>query len=330
MNLTVEQIKKILRNWSIENITKIKKSEKGNVNHNWIIITKNKKYILRRLHDEYSKKDVKFEIKYLNYLKEVNFPYEIPSLIKTLENEQFIKTKEGFFLMYGYIKGAHNNKKNIKVLAEIAKMSAIYHNMLEKSKLDNEKKPIFSYNKYQMKIEFEKYIKNMPNNERGKKEIFIQESKKLIPLLKSLNGKIYNSLKKYPIHRDLNPENVLWRKNRIIAIIDFDNVSHTKDAFIRDIAIIFQYYCSDKKRNFFPNKARQFIEEYKKYRSLSKKEISIIPDLLISTYLEDFGYAYWMLVHDPKRAKLNRLKKYSNAAQKIFKNRENIIAEITS
>ena len=45
---------------------------------------------------------------------------------------------------------------------------------------------------------------------------------KLIPLLKGLNVKEYSKLKKYPLHRDINPENTLWKNKKLVGIIDFD------------------------------------------------------------------------------------------------------------
>jgi Ser/Thr protein kinase RdoA (MazF antagonist) len=89
-----------------------------------------------------------------------------------------------------------------------------------------------------------------------------------------------------------------------------------------------QYYCSNKQRILNVKKAKLFLKEYMKFRKLSKKEIEILPDIITAVCIEDFAYAYWLLINDPLRAKFYRLKKYSRAAQWYYKNRNNLIKEL--
>lgn len=74
--------------------------------------------------------------------------------------------------------------------------------------------------------------------------------------------------------------------------------------------------------------AKFFLKEYKKYRQSSDEEIGFLPDIIIAGSIEDFGYAYWMLVNDPKRAKLYRLKLYSKIAQWCHKNKQEILEKL--
>jgi len=327
MNLSEKDIEYILKEWNVTPI-EFKKAEKGNVNHNWIIKTKDAKYILRKVHNEYKQQDLEFELNYLTYLKDCNFPYEIPFPISTTSKNSFIKTKKGYFYLYKFIEGNINENQDEESLKQIALMLSKYHEILKNSNFVNNKPQIEDYNRKTLLKEFDEYEKGTEIKSE-KKEIFLKELNKIIPILEKLDTKIYNSLKKYPIHRDLNPENLIWRDNKLIGVIDFDNVSHTNDALIRDIAIIMQYFCSYKRKKLDLTKAKFFIEEYKKNSQLTKEEVSIIPDIITATYIEDFGYTYWMLINDPKRAKLSRLRKYSNAAQWHFKNRNKIIGELT-
>lgn len=320
-------LNKILNNWSLPKVTKIKKAKKGNVNHNWIIETKKKKFVLRKVHQDYKPKNLEFELNYLDKLKE-KLPCSVPHPIKTKNLKNFIINKEGLFWLYEYIEGIQKSKYGRKELSEIARITAKYHLVLEKLNLDNKVNELKSYNKKNMQKEFSQYLRKIPKNKNKERVIFLKNAKNLLEILDNLDESSYNSLNKYPIHRDLNPENLLWEKEKITAIIDFDNVSHVKDALIRDLAVIMQYFCSDKNRNFILKKAKFLLNEYIRYKPLTKKEIKIIPDLLISTYIEDFGYAYWMSIHDEKRSKKNRMEKYSRAALKILAKKDSIIKEL--
>ena len=155
----------------------------------------------------------------------------------------------------------------------------------------------------------------------------MDENLKLLPLLKKLDIINYSQLKKYPIHRDMGPENVLWKGDKIIGVIDFDNVSELNDAFIKDVVIILQYCCIHKNKLDI-SKAKFFLEEYQKYRPLSKKEISLIPNILVAAFIEDFSYNFWLIINNPKKGKPTRIKSYSTIAQNIFNNKGLIIKNL--
>jgi len=323
-----EKIEDIVSDWDIGKIISYQKAKKGVCNTNWILKTTKGKYILRNLAKFKKRGELKFELNYLNYLKKNNFPYKIPSPIKTKSNKFFIKINKDYFWLYEFIEGKEIKRFSYHELKEIAKMMADYHRIIKKSKLDN-KKHYSPFAKNEILKEILSFRKKITKNKkRGQKEsIFLNESKKLIPLLKSLDSKTYSKLAKYPIHRDINPENTLWKNGKLIGIIDFENVSEIKETFIKDISGMLQYSCRDKKSNYKTDLelARFFIKEYKKYHKLSTEEISLIPDIIIAGAIEDFSYSYWMLLNDTERAKLYRLKLYSKVAQWHNKNKEYII-----
>jgi hypothetical protein len=66
------------------------------------------------------------------------------------------------------------------------------------------------------------------------------------------------------------------------------------------------------------------LGEYRKHHKLSDDEVRFIPDVIAAGSIEDFSYAYWMLVNGPKRARLYRLRLYSKVAQWNNRNRDKI------
>jgi len=325
MQLSKKQIEKILNNWNLGKLKNFKKAEKGVVNHNWIITTNKGKYVLRGVVFFRKLKDVKFELKYLEYLKNKRFPYKIPAPILTKNKKLFIKIGKNYFWVYKFIEGRIIKTFDKQNLKECAKMMAIYHKIIEKSNLNNKKGNGDVFNRKPVLNELQGFYNNiLKKSKQDKKEkIFLKEASILIPLLKRLDGKDYSKIKKYPLHRDINPENTLWKNEKLVGIIDFENVSTLNDTIIKDIAGMLQYSCRDKKHKHKLDLelAEFFIKEYKKYHPLSKKEIEFLPDIITAGSIEDFSYVYWMLLNDPKRAKLYRLKLYSKVAQWYNKNK---------
>ncbi len=237
--------------------------------------------------------------------------------IKNKEGKRVVDREGSYFWIYEFIDGRDIKRFGYPELKECAKMMASYHKIIEKSGLNNNtscsdfaKKEVLE----EIRL-FRKNIGNLPKDKKGK--IFLKESEKLTKLFESLDVNDYSKLKKYPLHRDINPENTLWINKKLVGVIDFENVGEIKDTLIKDIAGMLQYSCRDRKNKYKLDLklVKFFLKEYKKYHSLSKKEISFIPSLIIAGAIEDFSYSYWMLLNDPERAKLSRLKLYSNVAQ---------------
>ena len=317
--LNKSNIKKILSNWNIGKILNYRKATKGLVSNNWIIKTNKGKFILKN-----PEKDINltFELNYLIKLKEGKFPYQIPNPILTKSNLKWIKINNKIFWLYQFIYGRQiqedNNTK--EEISEIAIMVSKYHNLLGKLKLSNKAKT----NDLKLVLsKIKKHINQIQKPKDKKDKIFIEESNKIIPILNSINSKFYNTLKKYPIHADLNPENLIWKKDKLKGIIDFENVSKKVAPFLKDIAIILMYSCSLNQR-LNVDKAITFLKKYQKYRLLSKQEIGTIPDTIITSYADFFAYSYWLLVNDPKRSNIKYLKENSSALLWYNKNKDKI------
>jgi homoserine kinase type II len=326
------EIKTILENWDIGELVSCRLAEKGVVNINWIIKTTRGKYILRKVVHVTKVGDLEFELDYMTYLKEHNFPYRIPAPITTKNDRDFVNFNDSYFWLYEYIEGRDIKRFSYSELRECARMMAIYHRMIESSGLDNKKGSGDVFNRKAVLKELEKFRTQILEKDRQdrKDRIFLKESSILIPLMRSLDGREYLRFPRYPLHRDINPENTLWKNKKLVGLIDFENVSTMNDTVIKDISVMLQYSCRDRKQKYKLDLklAKFFLGEYKRYRQLSDKEIEFLPDIITAGSIEDFSYAYWMLVNDPKRARLYRLKLYSQTAQWYQKNKREIISNL--
>jgi homoserine kinase type II len=327
------EIKAILENWDVGSLVSCRRLEKGVVNVNWIVKTSQEKYVLRKVTHFMKIEDLKFELNYLAYLKEHGFHYKIPVPIMTKNKENFLNFRGSYFWLYEYIEGRYIERFGYSELRECARMMAIYHKIVASSGLDNKHgSEVFNRKSVLKELEmFRAQIQEKDKQDR-KERIFLKESSILIPLMKSLDGREYSKFPKYPLHRDINPENILWKNKKLVGLIDFENIGTMNDTVIKDISVMLQYSCRDRKQKHKLDLrlAKFFLNEYKKHRQLTDKEIQFLPDVITAGTIEDFDYAYWMLVNDPKRAKLYRLKLYSKTAQWYSKNKQEIIKKLTN
>jgi homoserine kinase type II len=327
-------IEALLKNWNIGDLISHEQARKGVVNINWILRTTKGRYVLRKVAQSTKTSDLKFGLDYLIYLQEHGFPYRIPAPIGAKNGEFVLGFKGSRFWIYKYIEGRNLKRFGYSELKECARMMAIYHRMVESSGLDNRKGSGEVFNRRPVLKELEGFRAQILKMDRlsRRDQIFLKESLILIPLVRKLNGREYSKLPRYPLHRDINPENTLWKNKKLVGLIDFENVGTMNDTVVKDISTMLQYSCRDKKhkRKLDVKLANFFLREYKKYHQLSDREIAFIPDITTAGSIEDFGYAYWMLVNDPGRAKLYRLKLYSQIAQWYYKNKAEIIKKLTS
>lgn len=326
------EIRTLLENWDIGKLVGCERAEKGVANINWIARTSHGKYVLRKIMHSKKTKDLKFELDYLICLKEHNFPYSVPVPIKTKNKDDFLKFRGSYFWLYEYIEGRTIERFGYSELRECAKMMATYHKIVAGSGLDN-KRGSEVFNRKPVLKELAMFRAQIQEKDkRGRKDrIFLKESLTLIPLMKSLDGREYSRFPRYPLHRDINPENVLWKNKKLVGLIDFENTGTMNETLIKDVSVMLQYSCRDRKHKHKLDLklARFFLREYKKHHPLSNEEIAYLPDIITAGFIEDFSYAYWMLVNDPKRAKLYRLKLYSRSAQWYHKNKQEIIERLS-
>jgi homoserine kinase type II len=325
MKISNKEIKEIVSNWNIKKIKKIKFSGYGEVNYNWLIETEKEKYFLRRFEGSRSLKDLNFEINYLKTLQRNDFSYKTPNPCKTKKGKYVIKFQEKYYWLDNFIKGKIKKRLRKNELKQIAEMLSQYHNILESLNLRCDKEDNKDMSANSVLKEIKSFINKLKKNKKltAVEKIYLHETKKIIPILRNIQIKEYSKLKKYAIHRDLNPENLLWRGNRLSGVLDFENVSQGNDCFIKDICVIFQYGASKKNRLNIA-KAKFFINEYKKYRKLENREIKLIPEIMAAGYIEDFEYQYWKVENDKGRATPQRLKIYSEAAQLFWKNKDKL------
>jgi Ser/Thr protein kinase RdoA (MazF antagonist) len=127
--------------WNIGQVAACRLVKRGEVNRNFILTTSRGKYILREVSHIHHKSpsDLEFELAYLHYLKAAGFPYSIPSVVPTTNRSSFVAVQGHYYWLYKFLEGTVVSRLNESRQAQLARMMATYHSLIERSnpKMEN-------------------------------------------------------------------------------------------------------------------------------------------------------------------------------------------------
>ena len=252
------EFKKYLKNYSLGDLNYFKGIDEGIENTNYFFRTKSKKYILtiyeNKITERIKEKNLSFFIELTNFLRKRKFP--CPEILYNNNNKQLNSYKNKQFTIINFVEGKVAKKINIKHCYKLGIALATLHKKTLKFK--KKRKNDFSLN------EWSQLIKK------------IKLSKKISLLLKKEIKYIKeNWPKKLPagiIHGDLFPDNVFFKNNNIIGIIDLSNAC--TDFLCYDLSICINAWCYDKKLNI--NKMINLIKGYNSIRKMKMQEINYL------------------------------------------------------
>lgn len=294
---STEKLTRIASAWDVGNIESISALSKEDINTHWLVQTSEGRFILQQRKFAIDKRDLLFEIKYIHCLKNNLFPYELPMILLTTEGEPLQGYEENYYILYKYIDGEYRSIFNSLELDEVAFMMANYHNILLKVQLDNDQHYSDIYQKNALIEELLTYqqFANKTVKPTAINEFVRLQSPKLLHIIETLNTKNISLLPLYAIHRDLTPKNLLWKKNQLIGLLDFENVSNAHDPFIKDLAVLVNHYCKNTEKSYETdfNKAKYILQQYSYTRPLSIVEITLLPEFLVADSIENLCYQLW-------------------------------------
>ena len=295
MKLTKKELQKIADMYCLGKIKKFSLIDNGLVNYNFFIKTDAGKFIARVLGKSVNKGYLQrkvTEIKVLNYLGKESIPYITPKLIKNNLNEFITSFRKSAIYVYHYINGNQVKKLNNVKIKEIAKGLALYHKVISKIPIKTDKKSVSDLSWLVRKYGLMKKVKPKNRLDRLMKQnfnIFDTQLRKSIV--------IRYKEKPILIHGDFQQGNLLFSGDKLVAILDFDNVDWSWK--VKDIAICIKRVClSDGYLN--QRKINLVTEEYRKHYPLSKNDIAMIKPMILHNYCIVFWWAYNGQMKDAK------------------------------
>jgi len=257
--LIKKDISSLINNYQINKIEKFQGIKKGIENTNYLLKTKQNKFILTIFEKRVKKKDLPF---FMNLMEKLNHKKIIcPKPLRTKKGTHITNIKTKSACIVTFLEGKDKTILNNKNCFDVGKNIAKFHKVTTKLKL---------YRQNSMSI----------HRLNGLLKTIKFKSNQITPNLKNtLNLCLKDIKNKWPnlpqgiIHGDLFIDNIFFNKNKFSGFIDFYFSSN--DYLIYEIAICINALCFDKKKNKFvmnSSKIKNLINGYESIRTLSKKE----------------------------------------------------------
>jgi homoserine kinase type II len=249
----------INKQFGIEEITSFQGIKKGIENTNYLLKSKNKKFILTIFEKRVSNKEIPFFMKLMDKLN--NSKINCPKPLKNNDGKYLIKLKNKTACIVSFLKGKDKNKLDLKNCFEVGKIIAQMHLVTKNINLSRKNSmgiknldPLLKSIKFRSN-KFSNLEKFLANN--------LNEIKKNWP----------KKLPKGIIHGDLFIDNIFFNKNKLSGIIDFYFAAN--DYFMYEIAICINALCFDNKKSKFEinkQKIKSLIQGYESIKKISLKE----------------------------------------------------------
>jgi Ser/Thr protein kinase RdoA (MazF antagonist) len=294
MKLTKKDILEIAKKFNLGIVRDYKIIKGGLVNYNYFLRTDKSRYILRGIRDNNAKglKHLRLQFKIFNYLSKKEFPYLIPQPLKA-DNNEIVEIRGKMVWVYGMIKGQNRKEPNLLQIKQMAVALATYHKFIKGLKGEH----IHDDAERRIRSGFKKMKEINVKNETDKLALKYRDYFENI--YKSLN-KTNNGTNKLFLHGDFDSSNVLFDKGKLVAIIDFDDVSY--EPRIYDISVTIRDSCCTRGK-FDIKKAKVLLKEYEKISKLSKKEKNRIIPLMLHANVDFFVWAYNFMKKEPENKK---------------------------
>ena len=279
----------INKNFEDKKFISFKGIKKGIENTNYLLRSKNKKYILTIFEKRVTKKEIPFFIKLMDKLHASNI--NCPKPLRNTNGKYLIKLKNKTACIVTFLNGKDKKTLNIKNCYDVGKTVGEMHSSIKKIKL---------YRKNSMGI------KNLGPLFKSIKF----KTKKFTKIEKFLKKNFSDIKKKWPkklpsgiIHGDLFIDNIFFKKNKISGIIDFYFAAN--DYFMYEIAICINALCFDKKNPQFKlnkKKVKNLIKGYESIRKISLKEKKSLNILCRAAAMRYFLTRLYDYTNTPKTA----------------------------
>ena len=252
-------ISSINKKFDIEEIISFQGIKKGIENTNYLLKSKNKKFILTIFEKRVSNKEIPFFMKLMDKLN--NSKINCPKPLKNNNGKYLIKLKNKTACIVSFLKGKDKNKLNLKNCFEVGKIIAQMHLVTKNINLSR---------KNSMGI---KNLDPLLKSIKFRSNKFSNLEKFLASNLNEIKKNWPKKLPKGIIHGDLFIDNIFFNKNKLSGIIDFYFAAN--DYFMYEIAICINALCFDNKKSKFEinkQKIKSLIQGYESIKKISLKE----------------------------------------------------------
>ena len=287
--ISKKDISLINKKFNIENLKSFKGIKQGIENTNYLLKSKNSKFILTIFEKRVLKKEIPFFINLMDRLSSLGV--NCPKPLKNKNGKFLINIQNKTACIVSFLKG--KDKKNLtpRNCYEVGSLIAQIHMYTKKMKLSRVNS---------MGI---KKLKPLINKIKFKSREFNNLEKFLRINLRDINKKWPKKLPNGIIHGDLFIDNIFFKNDKLSGIIDFYFAAN--DYFMYEIAICVNALCFDQTNSKFylnKKKVKCLIKGYEKIKKLSSKEKNSLNILCRGAALRYFLTRLYDYTNTPKTA----------------------------
>ena len=279
----------INQKFNIEKFKSFKGIKQGIENTNYLLKSKNKKFILTIFEKRVLKKEIPFFMKLMDQLSDLNI--NCPKPLKNRDGNYLFKLKGKQACVVTFLKGKDKKKLNNKNCFDIGKMVALMHLSTKKIKL---------FRKNSMSI---KNLNPLFNSIKFESKKFTNIEKFLKTNFKDIQNKWPKELPSGIIHGDLFIDNIFFKNNKLSGVIDFYFAAN--DYYMYEIAICVNALCFDKNKTKFninKKKIKNLIKGYESIKKISQKEKKSLNILCRGAAMRYFLTRLYDYTNTPKTA----------------------------
>ena len=284
-----KDISLINKKFDFQNFKSFKGIKQGIENTNYLLKSKNKKFILTIFEKRVETKEIPFFMKLMDQLSDLKIT--CPKPLRNSQGDFIIKLKKKLACIVTFIKGKDKKKLNNKNCFDIGKMVAQIHLSTKKIKL---------YRKNSMGI---KNLNPLLNSIKFKSKKFTNIEKFLKTNLKDIKKKWPKTLPNGIIHGDLFIDNIFFKNNKLSGLIDFYFAAN--DYYMYEIAICVNALCFDRNNTKFiinKKKVKNLIKGYESIKKISQKEKKSLNILCRGAAIRYFLTRLYDYTNTPKTA----------------------------
>jgi len=299
-----KDISYINKRFNDEKFLSFKGIKQGIENTNYLLKTKNKKFILTIFEKRVSKKEIPFFMKLMDRLNDSKM--NCPKPLKNKDGKYLIKLKNKTACIVSFLQGKDKKILNTKNCYDVGKEIAQMHLSTSKIKL---------FRKNSMGI---RNLNTLLKSIKFKFKKFANIDKFLKVNLADINKKWPKKLPNGIIHGDLFIDNIFFKKDKLSGIIDFYFAAN--DYFMYEIAICINALCFDKINSKFKinkKKIKNLIKGYESIKKITLKEKKSLNILCRGAAMRYFLTRLYDYTNTPKTA-LIKIKDPREYYQKII------------
>ena len=118
------------------------------------------------------------------------------------------------------------------------------------------------------------------------------------------------------VHGDIFPDNTLFQRDQLVAVLDFGQVC--RDAFLFDVAMTLHGFCIDQNNHTDVDTARAFVSAYQSQRPLTDAEKSALPLYLRWCPLAMAAWHFPRFADNPNARQKTRIRELLDRADNHF------------